>query len=278
MNASNDSATWAEPMRRLAAEVRAAARALAKADTAQKNAALAAAAEALSARKAEIQAANEKDLARGRENGMPAPKLDRLRLTDQVLTRLTDGLRYASNMLRQRAVVFLISDFLTDPEDDEPFEHALRRLAAEHDVVPIRLTDPAAVAGERPGLAAACARIRAAMIRNPELVAGSGRACSLIMAAAPNVMVKTGAEGVYVAALPDRKLGLALKVSDGASRAAVVAVMGLLSALGALDRPAAASLADLGAPLLRNHAGRVVGRITCAPDWPGFAPHRPDQG
>jgi L-asparaginase II len=135
-----------------------------------------------------------------------------------------------------------------------------------------RLADPGAIADQRPHLAAACARIRAAMTRHPELVAGSGRACSLIMAAAPNVMVKTGAEGVYVAALPDRKLGLALKVSDGATRAAVVAVMGLLSGLGALDRTAAATLTDLAAPVLRNHAGRTVGRIECAPGWPCFVP------
>ncbi len=129
-----------------------------------------------------------------------------------------------------------------------------------------RLTDPGPAAG--PGRAAACARIRAAMMRHPELVAGSGRACSLIMAAAPNVLVKTGAEGVYVAALPDRKLGVALKVGDGAGRASVVAVIGLLAELGALDRTAATALADLAAPVLRNHAGRTVGRIECAPGWP----------
>jgi L-asparaginase II len=92
------------------------------------------------------------------------------------------------------------------------------------------------------------------------------------MAAAPNVLVKTGAEGVYVAALPDRKLGVALKVGDGASRASVVAVIGLLAELGALDRTAASALADLAAPVLRNHAGRTVGRIECAPGWPCFVP------
>jgi L-asparaginase II len=132
-----------------------------------------------------------------------------------------------------------------------------------------RLTDPGLAVPRR---AAASARIRAAMSHQPELVAGSGRACSLIMAAVPKVLVKTGAEGVYVAALPDRKLGLALKVSDGASRASVVALMGLLAELGALDRSAAAALADLAAPLLRNHAGRVVGRIERAPGWPCFVP------
>jgi L-asparaginase II len=98
------------------------------------------------------------------------------------------------------------------------------------------------------------------------------------MAAAPNVLAKTGAEGVYVAALPDRRLGLALKVSDGASRASVVALMGLLAELGAVDSGATAALADLAAPVLRNHAGRVVGRIERAPGWPLFAALAPGDG
>ena len=129
-----------------------------------------------------------------------------------------------------------------------------------------RLTDPGPAA---PGRAEACARVRAAMAAHPLLVAGSGRACSVIMAAAPGVLVKTGAEGVYVAALPERRLGLALKVDDGAGRAAVVALVALLARLGALD-PAAPALADLAAPVLRNHAGRVVGRIEPAPGWLSF--------
>jgi L-asparaginase II len=123
-----------------------------------------------------------------------------------------------------------------------------------------------------PERAAACARIRAAMAAHPELVAGTGRACTLIMAAAPGVLVKTGAEGVYVAALPERKLGLALKVDDGAGRASVVALLALLARLGALDRRASDALGDLAAPVLHNHAGRVVGRIEPAPGWPRLEP------
>jgi L-asparaginase II len=134
-----------------------------------------------------------------------------------------------------------------------------------------RLADPGPSPGA-PGRAEACVRICAAMAAHPLLVAGSGRACSQIMAAAPQVLVKTGAEGVYVAALPEQKLGLALKVDDGAGRAAVVALMALLARLGALDPSAGTAFGDLAAPLLRNHAGRVVGRIEPAPGWPSFAP------
>ena len=116
--------------------------------------------------------------------------------------------------------------------------------------------------------AAACARVRAAMTAHPHLVAGTGRLCSELMAVAPDVLVKTGAEGVYAACLPGQGLGLALKVEDGAGRAAEVALLALLRALGALAPAAAAALAERARPQLRNHAGLVVGRIEPAPDWP----------
>jgi uncharacterized protein (DUF58 family) len=58
-------------------------------------------------------------------------------------TRLTAALEYAAKVLRQRTIVFLISDYLLDPIEEADFEHALRRVSGEHDVVPVRLTDPA---------------------------------------------------------------------------------------------------------------------------------------
>ena len=106
------------------------------------------------------------------------------------------------------------------------------------------------------------------MTAHPLLVAGTGRACTAIMAAAPEVIVKTGAEGVYGAALPRLGLGLALKVEDGAGRAATVALLALLAALGALPVPAPHDLAEFARPTLRNHARRIVGRIEPAPSWP----------
>jgi L-asparaginase II len=118
--------------------------------------------------------------------------------------------------------------------------------------------------------AVACARLRAAMAAHPHLVAGSGRLCSEILAVAPDVLAKTGAEGVYVACLPGRRLGLALKVEDGAGRAAQVALLALLQALHAFGPKAAAGLAERLRPQLRNHAGVVVGRIEPAAGWPAL--------
>jgi L-asparaginase II len=118
------------------------------------------------------------------------------------------------------------------------------------------------------GRARACARLRAAMLAHPHLVAGTGRACTEIMTAAPRVLVKTGAEGVYAACLPERELGLVLKVEDGAARAAPIALLALLEALGVLDDRAAAALARHLRPELHNHARVAIGRIEPAPGWP----------
>lgn len=104
----------------------------------------------------------------------------------------------------------------------------------------------------------ACRRLARAMRAHPLLVAGDGRPCSRIMAAIDHVVVKTGAEGVYLAALPDRGLGLALKVEDGSARAAVPA---LLTLLRALSVAVPATLDDLARPTLVNRGGTVVGRV-----------------
>jgi uncharacterized protein (DUF58 family) len=69
-------------------------------------------------------------------------------------TRLTAALEYSAKVLRQRTVVFLVSDFLLDRERDAGLEHALRRLSAEHDVVPVRLSDPTAGRLPRVGMLA----------------------------------------------------------------------------------------------------------------------------
>ena len=49
-------------------------------------------------------------------------------------------------------------------------------------------------------------RIIDAMLKYPELVAGEGRACTELMRAAQGkVALKTGAEGFFVAIIPEKK-------------------------------------------------------------------------
>jgi L-asparaginase II len=68
--------------------------------------------------------------------------------------------------------------------------------------------------------------------------------------------VKTGAEGVYVAILPTLGLGVALKIDDGAGRAAETTIASALIALGAVkDEGPAHALAH--APVLNTRNVQV---------------------
>jgi L-asparaginase II len=79
-------------------------------------------------------------------------------------------------------------------------------------------------------------RLSRGMMAHPEMVAGEGRACTALMRAmGGRVAIKTGAEAVFVAIIPELKKGIALKVMDGGTRAAELAITTLLVRLGVLD-------------------------------------------
>jgi L-asparaginase II len=110
------------------------------------------------------------------------------------------------------------------------------------------------------------ARILRSMIAHPELVGGTGRACTgLIRTAAGRAAVKTGAEGVYAGIVPKRGLGIALKIDDGATRAAETAIAAILDKLGVL---AGGAREFLHAPIL-NTRGATVGERRQAPALSG---------
>lgn len=110
--------------------------------------------------------------------------------------------------------------------------------------------------------AGAARTIRDAMTAHPYLVAGRDQFCTRIMAAlAPNVLVKTGAEGTCCAAVMDQGLGIALKIEDGASRAAEAAAGGILRALGAIDDSQFAALRATLEPDVLNAGGLKVGMV-----------------
>jgi L-asparaginase II len=128
--------------------------------------------------------------------------------------------------------------------------------------------------GLNPPRARACQCIANAMMQHPEMVAGEDRPCTRIMQALSGVVVKTGAEGVYATAWPERGLGLALKVEDGATRASSVALMALLDSLGAVNGSTRERLKDVARPTLKNHAGTVVGHIEPCSAWTGLSGDR----
>ncbi|GAA3922681.1 glutamate-5-semialdehyde dehydrogenase [Litoribacillus peritrichatus] len=82
----------------LGQSARAASRVIAAATTDQKNKALLAMAEALEASRAELMAANRKDLERGEQNGLDAALLDRLELNDARIDTMIEGLRQVAGL------------------------------------------------------------------------------------------------------------------------------------------------------------------------------------
>jgi len=106
--------------------------------------------------------------------------------------------------------------------------------------------------------ASAARRIVAAMIAHPELVSGTGQVCATLMRASRGrAAAKAGAEGFYAAWIPEGGLGIAVKIDDGAGRAAETVIAALLDTLKLLDTSQAAR-PILRAPIL-NTRGDVVG-------------------
>lgn len=104
------------------------------------------------------------------------------------------------------------------------------------------------------------AAVTAAMRANPFLVGGTGRDVTAIMSAIPGLVAKDGAEGVYVAAMPDGR-AVAMKIDDGSSRARPIVLLAALRSLG-VDTSGADSAVHVA---VLGH-GREVGTVRLT-DW-----------
>ena len=112
------------------------------------------------------------------------------------------------------------------------------------------------------GCAAASRRIREAVAKHPFMVAGTGRFdTSLMEIFGERAFVKSGAEGVYCGVLPELGYGIALKIDDGATRAAEVAMAALIGRYLPMSDEERLSLELLAHPVLKNWNGIEVGEI-----------------
>lgn len=117
-----------------------------------------------------------------------------------------------------------------------------------------RLVTPAAVPAE---FVEAAARVTAALPSRSFLVSGTDRADFVLTEAAIEpLIIKGGAEGVSMGALPERGIGFALKCEDGNGRGVDEAVAAVLHQLGVLPERV-----SMNTPL-RNRAGTEVGSAT----------------
>lgn len=111
-------------------------------------------------------------------------------------------------------------------------------------------------------LANAAQRLFDAATRHPHLVAGTGHADTLLMAAfRGRLMQKVGAEGVQCGAIRDKGWGYALKCDDGNIAASQAMLAGMLLKLGDPDAAQKALLETLAHQKIRSVRGADVGEL-----------------
>jgi L-asparaginase II len=115
-------------------------------------------------------------------------------------------------------------------------------------------------------------RLRSAMTAHPANVSGVGHLVTDLMAiTGGRVVAKTGAEGLLCLAIPERELGIAIRVLDGTYRAHAVVAVAALEQLDILDDVTRAAILERDSPELRNHNKRMVGEIRPLLDLRGVA-------
>ena len=102
-------------------------------------------------------------------------------------------------------------------------------------------------------------RIFDSCVKFPE-IAGGSKSINSILTKLSNgkAFVKNGAEGVFVAIIPEKKSALAVKIIDGAARAAEVAIAGLLSELKIINNE---KIEKIKKSPIKNSAGQIIGSI-----------------
>ncbi|MBB3975996.1 L-asparaginase II [Rhizobium azooxidifex] len=116
--------------------------------------------------------------------------------------------------------------------------------------------------GLPPARARAARRLVDACMAEPFYVAGTRRACTRLMETAPGrIFAKTGAEGVFCAAVPEKGIAIALKCEDGATRAAEAMVAATLARFFDDDPAVADALMRQADHAMKNWNGLPVGDV-----------------
>lgn len=106
-------------------------------------------------------------------------------------------------------------------------------------------------------------QILEAIQSEPHYLSGKDNFCTtMIENLKGRAIVKTGAEGVYAAILPQSGVAIAVKVRDGATRASKAATAFLMKAFGGMTEAEWVRLSDHTEPKITNWAGDIVGKIT----------------
>ncbi len=104
-------------------------------------------------------------------------------------------------------------------------------------------------------------RIFDSCVKFPEITGGSKSVnCALTKLSKGKAFFKNGAEGVFIAIIPEQKSALAVKITDGAARAAEVAIAGLISELKIIDEN---QIEEFKKRPVKNSTEQVIGYMNC---------------
>ena len=96
-------------------------------------------------------------------------------------------------------------------------------------------------------------------VKFPELTGGTNSInCILTKISKGKIFFKNGAEGVFLALIPEKKSALVVKILDGAARAAEIAIAGLISELKIIDED---KLEKIKCREVTNSAGQIIGSM-----------------
>tara|TARA_B100000378_G_scaffold250608_1_gene224716 strand:+ start:127 stop:1104 length:978 start_codon:yes stop_codon:yes gene_type:complete len=93
----------------------------------------------------------------------------------------------------------------------------------------------------------------------PEITGGSNSInCILTKLSKGKIFFKNGAEGIFVAIIPEQKSALAVKIADGTARAAEIAIAGLISEQKIIDKR---QIEKFKKRPITNSANQVIGHM-----------------
>ncbi len=116
--------------------------------------------------------------------------------------------------------------------------------------------------GLAPERARASKRLIEACMAEPFYVAGTKRGCTRLMETAPGrIFAKTGAEGVFCAAIPEKGIAISVKCEDGATRAAEAMVTATLARFFRDEPEVQAALMAQANHTMKNWNGISVGDV-----------------
>ena len=102
-------------------------------------------------------------------------------------------------------------------------------------------------------------RIFDSCVKFPEITGGSMSINSILTKLSnQKIFFKNGAEGIFIAIIPEQKSALAVKIVDGASRAAEVAIAGLISELKIVNSD---QIEKIKKRPVKNSTGEIIGSM-----------------